>query len=201
MERVYLGRHLSRKLVVYATYAALMYQYAKQPFDPAQLLKDSMALSYLQAKKKSLPGEPQTERIEADLRLAFVKALADQEEIENKIDEFLVDWTFARLSFVSQAIFLVAYSEAAIVKCTPKAVAINEALNLAKELVDAGEAKYMNAVLERSISKALGIPGDYQKVKVEAKDMALSPAAAKYAAEKAQKAKPVPFPQLPKEVG
>ena len=153
-------RHVIRAKTVAAVYSALIYQSAGLSYDPKELLRNAF------------DGLP-LKKIDLAYQEVFAKALAEQDAITAAIDAFLAGWTFERLSMVTQAIFLVSYSETVIVKCVPKPVSINEAINLAREFVDEGETKYVNAVLERTLSKALGIPGDYGKVVVAAKDMAL----------------------------
>lgn len=145
----HLTRHKIREKTVCAVYTALIEQSINDmDYNPKKLLCDAFNMSY--------------EDIDLDYREVFIKALSQQEEIEKAIEAFLVDWTFSRLSYVVQAILLVSYAETVLVKVVPKQVSINEAVVLTKKYDSDEDSKYVNAVLERSLSKALGIPSDYQ---------------------------------------
>lgn len=141
-------RKKSRERTVFALYNALINMSINAEVEPKVLLCDSFNQSY--------------EDIDADFKAIFVKALLNKEEIEERIDEFLIDWSFSRLSYVVQAILLTSYSESVLVKSAPKQVSINEAVDITKKYDTEEDSKFVNAVLERTISKALNIPSDYK---------------------------------------
>ena len=73
--------------------------------------------------------------------------------IENKVDyiyeisKYLNKWSFDRLNLVEQAILLETVSEIKT-KVNDSAVAIDEAINLAKQYCDEDSYKYINGVLD-----------------------------------------------------
>lgn len=77
--------------------------------------------------------------------------LRDIEENEEKfiqeINSHLKNWSFERLSYVEQAILLVALSEFELQK-DDKAVIIDEAIKLTKTYSDEESFSYINAVLD-----------------------------------------------------
>lgn len=58
------------------------------------------------------------------------------------------DWEIDRLSYLEQAIFMIAFQEILVVN-TPKQVVINEAVTLAKKYCDDNSYKLINGVLDR----------------------------------------------------
>lgn len=64
------------------------------------------------------------------------------------ITPFLKKWSFNRLNYIDQAILLVATSEILTAK-VDRAVAIDEAVNIAKEYSDDESFKYINGVLDQ----------------------------------------------------
>lgn len=65
----------------------------------------------------------------------------------NEIEPHLVKWTFDRLSYLEQAILLVATSEIRQ-NLNDKKVVIDEAINITKEYCDEESYKYINGVLD-----------------------------------------------------
>lgn len=149
-----MSRKKSRERTVFALYNALINMSIGAEVEPKIILCDAFNKNF--------------DEIDADFKAIFVKALLNKEDIVNNINEFLIDWTFDRLSFVVQAILLTSYTEAVLVKSAPKQVSINEAVDLTKKYSDDSDSKFVNAVLERTIYKALNIPSDYpDKIKYE----------------------------------
>ena len=64
------------------------------------------------------------------------------------ITPLLKKWSFNRLNYIDQAILLVATSEILTAK-VDRAVAIDEAVNIAKEYSDDESFKYINGVLDQ----------------------------------------------------
>lgn len=155
---MYRNRHDTRKRTVFAVYGALIYESLRLDFDPKSLLCGAFMCKYRD--------------IEPTYADVFAKALLNQDTIRDKVDEYLVNWNFDRLSWISKAIFLVAYSETILVQCVPIEVSINEAIEIAREFVDDNETKYLNAVLNKVLHKALGEEVDDEKIVVDDSDMA-----------------------------
>ena len=65
-----------------------------------------------------------------------------------KINELLKGWEFSRLGYIEQAILLIAICELDF-ENTPKAIVINEAIQLAKRYCADDAYKLINGVLDR----------------------------------------------------
>ena len=66
----------------------------------------------------------------------------------DEISNYLVNWTFDRLSFLEQAILLVGTSELKQ-NLNSKNIVIDEAVNIAKKYCDDQSYKFINGVLDR----------------------------------------------------
>lgn len=73
------------------------------------------------------------------------KKTAYRKDIESRLRD---DWTFDRLSLLEQTILLMAYQEFYVIH-TPKAVVIDEAINLAKAYCDDSSYKMINGILDQ----------------------------------------------------
>ena len=73
------------------------------------------------------------------------KKTAYRKDIESRLRD---DWTFDRLSLLEQTILLMAYQEFYVIQ-TPKAVVIDEAINLAKAYCDDSSYKLINGILDQ----------------------------------------------------
>ncbi|MEA2028282.1 MAG: transcription antitermination factor NusB [Campylobacterota bacterium] len=69
------------------------------------------------------------------------------EVLDNNIKEHLKDWDYSSIGKVEKAIMRLAAFEILILK-TDKAIIINEAVELAKELADDRSPKFINGVLD-----------------------------------------------------
>jgi N utilization substance protein B len=67
--------------------------------------------------------------------------------IDAKIAGLAKNWTVDRISAINMSILRLAFFELMFEKDTPGAVAINEALELAKRYSDAESAKFINGIL------------------------------------------------------
>ena len=74
--------------------------------------------------------------------------LENENELIAELNANLKDWTFDRLGKVEAAILLMAAAEIKT-QINDKAVAINEAINLAKEYCDEESYKLLNATLDK----------------------------------------------------
>ena len=90
--------------------------------------------------------------MKADESPYIVNTLRDIEAHEDRyiesINQHLHQWSFERLSYVEQAILLVAWSELERHE-DDKAVIIDEAIKLAKTYSDESSYPYINAVLDK----------------------------------------------------
>ena len=86
----------------------------------------------------------------------FTKKLAEgvlgkKEDLDRKIKEFSKNWEIDRISMINKAILMLALYELIYEKDTPKAVVINEALELAKRYSDPESAKFINGILGSAV--------------------------------------------------
>lgn len=168
-----LNRHATRVRSVFAVYAFLLNQRAGVDFDTAALLDGAFSLD---GRSDGLAGLPpcQWEDVEPDYRRVVVKGLSNIDLIARRIGEYLDGWTFDRLPALTRAVMIVSYAETVLVEVTPKQVSINEAIEIVRQFGSPTETRYVNAVLERCLSAALGIESDYAgpgKVHIEVSDL------------------------------
>ncbi len=91
----------------------------------------------------------------SDDSIAIFKGISDNiEQIDEKIKTCLQGWSIARISKVALALLRVAVYEISYAN-TPVGVAIDEAVELAKQYSTQEDAKYINGVLG-SFAKTLG---------------------------------------------
>ena len=112
-----------------------LYQLAVQSGDPSQ--QEERFLSY-------------NDFTEADLEFfhTLVEGVTTHAEaLDQEIAQALVDWKFDRLPLIDQNILRMAWFEIKYSKDVPAAVAISEAVQLAKLYSDEGAHSYINAVL------------------------------------------------------
>ncbi|MDT8716580.1 transcription antitermination factor NusB [Clostridium sp. 19966] len=76
------------------------------------------------------------------------------EQVDKKIEENLVNWKINRLSKINLAILRICAYEMIYDEEIPKAVAINEGIELAKRYSDDKSGKFVNGVLDK-INKGL----------------------------------------------
>ena len=83
----------------------------------------------------------------------FALGLENFEEIKNIISQHLQNWTFDRLDDVAKAILFLGVSDGNYAHLSPRAVIINECINLAKSYLKQGDHRFINAVLDKAIQK------------------------------------------------
>lgn len=154
-------KHILRVRTFITVYGALALLDAGLDIDGKEFFERMFSCDCLSEGLKGIPPVD-WDSVDPDSKAVGIKAITHREEIAKELSAFLDGWLFSRLPLVTQAIMLVAYSEAVLVKCTPKQVAINEALIILKQFGSETETKYVNAVLEQAISKGLNIPTDYK---------------------------------------
>ena len=71
-----------------------------------------------------------------------------KQDIDLKIEEFLKGWKLSRISKVNLSILRVAISEMLYIEDIPNKVAINEALEVAKEYSDEKAVSFINGILD-----------------------------------------------------
>ena len=73
----------------------------------------------------------------------------EKEYLDEQINAHLVNWRMDRLNNLDAAVLRIAAYEILFHRETPRAVVINESLNLIAKFGDAGSTKYINAVLDK----------------------------------------------------
>lgn len=75
-----------------------------------------------------------------------------REELDNKANKYLTDWTIDRLDNLGATILRMSIYEILFTE-TPKIVVINEAIELAKKYSDENVRKMINAVLDKIVNE------------------------------------------------
>jgi transcription antitermination protein NusB len=84
----------------------------------------------------------------------LVSAEQNQEKANELISEFAVDWTLDRIAIVDRLVMTMAVGEMLMEDAPPKAVVLDEAVELAKVYSTDGSPSFVNGVLS-SISEKL----------------------------------------------
>ena len=77
--------------------------------------------------------------------------LDKKDELDRKIKELSKNWELGRINMINKSILMLALYELIYEKDTPKAVVINEALELAKRYSDLESAKFINGILGSAV--------------------------------------------------
>lgn len=77
--------------------------------------------------------------------------LAKKDEIDKKITEYSKKWSIERIDPINKSILRLAIYELIYEKDTPKAVIINEAVELAKRYSDEESVKFINGILGSAV--------------------------------------------------
>lgn len=97
--------------------------------------------------------EPDAEFADYTKRLVSL-VMEGLEEIDSKISEFSRDWTIERMAKVDLNILRLAVAEMLYIDDVTDSVAINEAVELAKEFASPKSSKFINGILG-ALSQAL----------------------------------------------
>jgi len=76
-----------------------------------------------------------------------------QEQIDQIIEKYLINWTIDRISLVDKIILRIALYEILSIEDIPHAVSINEAIELAHKYGDEKSSKFINGILSKIIKK------------------------------------------------
>jgi transcription antitermination protein NusB len=130
-----LSRNQSHEVAMSLIYAALTYTEIKLPVDVESLVEDYFEVSY----------------DEADLfvKTVLIQSLKHYHLAISHLEPHMVNWKFARLNRVAQAILLLAYIHHHYVKDADKSVIIDVAVRLSKKFLHDDEYKFINAILDK----------------------------------------------------
>ena len=103
--------------------------------------------------KEILEGlcECEYEQIDPFVKDMVLVSLQKYGEIVNAYLPNLVNWKWDRFPALTRAILLMSYTHLHYVEKVDKKVVINIAVNLAKKYIDEKQAKFINAILDRSL--------------------------------------------------
>ncbi|MDF9866858.1 transcription antitermination factor NusB [Bacilli bacterium PM5-3] len=152
MEEYQLTRRQAREAALIYLYQYLIEEeYFKKEnkfFNLARFIKENMASLNIILQEKFNTSKDIV-LINNDLFVSIVEQMNNVDEIKNEINKKLDDsWDFKRLNLVDQAILITTYIQ---IKSNEieKRIAINEAIELAKEYCDDDAYKYINGVLDK----------------------------------------------------
>ncbi|KRK97986.1 transcription antitermination protein NusB [Secundilactobacillus odoratitofui DSM 19909 = JCM 15043] len=94
----------------------------------------------------------ETAEVPAYLEELVTGVLANQEALDNQIKQYLTTgWTLPRIAKTDLVILRIAFYELDYQSDIPKRVAVNEALELAKQFSDDRSRRFINGVLSHEI--------------------------------------------------
>lgn len=128
-------RTRERELLVFSTYSCLIRSLNEDQFDPLEVLSDIFELDI--------------DQINIYPKKVYFYMLKHKNEIVQIVTPLLNKWTFDRLNYIAQAIFLIAVCEIAFVKEVDNKIILNESIKIAKKYIPNNDYKYINAVLDR----------------------------------------------------
>lgn len=134
------ARHKARRRAV-----DLLFEAEARDIDPAELLAERVSLSVRD--DSVAPVNPYTR--------VLVEGVADDlDRVDGTIESYLQDWTLPRLPAVDRAILRVAVWELFHANDVPPVVAVDEAVELAKELSTDDSPSFINGVLGQVVTVA-----------------------------------------------
>ncbi len=134
---------LSRRLVREAVFKALF------QVDMGQA-RPGTALDYSLQDYKFNDGETE---LAGEL---FRKVLNNQQDIDEKISQHLVNWDMERIASVDRSLLRLAAAEMLFFPDIPPAVSVNEALDLTRKYSEESSVSFVNAVLDNIMSDSSG---------------------------------------------
>lgn len=86
-----------------------------------------------------------------EARQMIEDCISKLDKIDEKLKSVIVGWNFERMGKVERAILRLGYYEIKYVDKVPNAVAINEAVNLAKKFASNESSGFINAILAKVV--------------------------------------------------
>jgi len=100
----------------------------------------------------NLFGEEELAEETREFTSRLAEGVIDKKDaLDRKIKEYSKNWEIGRISMINKSILMLALYELIYEKDTPKAVVINEALELAKKYSDPESAKFINGILGSAV--------------------------------------------------
>ena len=133
------NRGISREKAMTILYQIFLYEKNKINYTVSEVINEFLDDLDVEERKK----------IDIDFLNELVNSvLSNIKEIDNNINKYLENWTLERLGLTDQAILRMGIYEL-VYTDTPEVVAINEAVELAKEYSDEKVKNMINAVLDK----------------------------------------------------
>jgi|LAHS01.1.fsa_nt_gb transcription antitermination factor NusB len=133
------SRTAEREKTMQALYQVFLYLEAKSDFDATDVIVSQYGVKTI-------------DEVPVFSKAVYALALEHLEDIEALIQSHLVNWAFSRLDNVAKAILVEAISEGNYGHLSPRKVVISQAVLLAKQYLDPGQHKFINAVLDKSLT-------------------------------------------------
>ncbi len=133
------ARHKARRRAV-----DLLFEAEARDIDPADLL----------AEREQLSGDDAVAPVNPYTRTLVEGVADDLDRVDGTIESYLQDWTLERLPAVDRAILRVAVWELFHAAEVPPVVAVDEAVELAKELSTDDSPSFVNGVLGQVVQVA-----------------------------------------------
>ncbi|MFE3443237.1 transcription antitermination factor NusB [Nocardia sp. NPDC059180] len=127
------ARHKARRRAV-----DLLFEAEARDIDPADLIDDRIELS---------ASDQAVAPVHAYTRTLVEGVADDLDRVDGTIESYLQDWTLSRLPAVDRAILRIAVWELFHANDVPPVVAVDEAVELAKELSTDDSPSFINGVL------------------------------------------------------
>lgn len=148
-----MNRSTAREIAV-----RLSYELSFTDMKADMLLDQTLTEEYFQglAQEDSLYSEVPDEKQAQYIRKLVCGVAEHAAELDSYIEKYAVGWKFERIPLVASAIMRVAMYETLYMPEIPNAVAINEALEIAKKYEDEKVIAFMNGILGSFVRQECG---------------------------------------------
>lgn len=133
-------RHEERVRTMNAFYQVFLFLENHEEIDASQILMDQYGVNDIS-------------EVPLFSKALFSLGLDHFDEIVALVSSHLRNWTFERLDDVAKAILFVGIADGNYAHLSPRNVIINECIKLAKDYLKAGDHRFINAVLDKSLVK------------------------------------------------
>ncbi len=135
VETVLLTRNKAQEASMTLLYNVLLRQKIEEELDLPRLMSDFFECDY--------------DDVDLFVKEVLIKAVKHYDVMVDHISKHLKNWSFDRLNTLTQAIFLLAYTQFHYIGDVDKKVVINTAVKLTKKFADEGDYKFVNAILDK----------------------------------------------------
>lgn len=139
MENNILTRNKEQEVVMTALYDCLTYIDMDSEMEVEEILK-------------SVYGKEEYSDVPFYGKNIIIKSLINLNEVIDAFQSNMPKWKFSRLNRVERSILIMSYSNYFFIKETNKKIIIDVAVNLAKKFCDKDDYKFVNAILDKTLS-------------------------------------------------